>query len=193
MISEAGTFGLGAWQAKRYEWKKDMINQRVHGLHDPAISPPPSTSTEAQWNDILYRRVKVNGRFVHSRAFYVGPRSAPSTEAGAGLISASNPQTGYFVITPFVPANSECDTLLVNRGWIPSSLKKQMQSAPDSTQLQSIICVPRPGEKESMFISNDAVNGVWLSMNIRDMSPHVGQERVAPVICDLLGKLIVSM
>ena len=62
-----------------------------------------------------------------------------------------------------------------------------MQDSPDSTQVQSIVFVPRPGEGQSMFITNDAENGNWLSMNILDMAPHSGQERVAPVICDLLG------
>lgn len=166
-----------------------MIEKRVQGLKTPAIPPPcPNTSAE-EWEHVHYKRIKANGRFLHSRSFYVGPRSAPSTHAtGAGLMTPANPQTGFFVVTPFVPANAECDPLLINRGWIPSTMKKQMQGAPDATQTQSIICVPRLGERQSMFVTNDAVNGNWLSLNIAEMAPNTGLERVAPVICELLGE-----
>ena len=166
-----------------------MIEQRVQGLQNPAIAPPGPKASVQEWEQVQYKRIKANGHFLHSRSFFIGPRSAPSTHAaGAGLMSASNPQTGFFVVTPFVPANTECDPLLVNRGWIPSGMKNQMQGAPDSAQQQTIVCVPRPGEKQSMFITNDAVNGNWLSMNIAEMAPHTGLERVAPVICELLGE-----
>jgi cytochrome oxidase assembly protein ShyY1 len=165
-----------------------MIEERIKGLKDPSIPPPPPNAGPEIWAEYHFRRIEVKGKFLNRQTFYVGPRSAPSLHAsGTGLMSASNPQTGYFMITPFVPTGVEFDPLLVNRGWIPTSMKKQMQEATDSTEQCSIICVPRPGEKQSMFITNDAVNGNWLSMNVAQMAQHTGLEHTAPVICDLLG------
>jgi surfeit locus 1 family protein len=188
MNENSGTFALGTWQARRWQWKKDMIDERIKGLKDPSISPPPPNASPEKWADCHFRRIEVKGRFLNSQTFYVGPRSAPSLHAsGTGLMSASNPQTGYFMITPFVPTSADFDPLLVNRGWIPTSLKKQMQEVSDSPEQYSIICVPRPGEKQSMFITNDPVKGNWLSMNVAEMARHTGLDRTAPVICDLIG------
>jgi cytochrome oxidase assembly protein ShyY1 len=166
-----------------------MIDERIKGLKDPSISPPPPNASPEKWADCHFRRIEVKGKFLNSQTFYVGPRSSPALHAsGTGLMSASNPQTGYFMITPFVPTNgADFDPLLVNRGWIPTSLKKQMQEVSDSAEQYCITCVPRPGERQSMFITNDAANGNWLSMNVAEMARHTGMERTAPVICDLLG------
>ncbi|CAB1332482.1 unnamed protein product [Coregonus sp. 'balchen'] len=71
-------------------------------------------------NDLQYRRVKVRGRYDHSKEMYILPRSPVDPEKEArevGQLSSSG-ETGANVVTPFYCTDLGI-TILVNRGYVP--------------------------------------------------------------------------
>lgn len=62
--------------------------------------------TELQAEDMQYRRIKVRGRFDHSRELYIGPRSNVQVESGHGMMSYTH-KSGLNVVTPFKLSDRE--------------------------------------------------------------------------------------
>ena len=92
--------GLGTWQLQRLAWKRDLIATMEARLSAPTV--PLAGLTDS--GDVEYRRVRVSGRLLHGRAFFVlaiGPQ-------GAG---------GYRVLTPLERDGG--GPVLVDRGWVP--------------------------------------------------------------------------
>lgn len=73
-----------------------------------------------------YQRVKVKGRFDHSKEQLLGPRPLVKKE-GFNLISAGD--NGYLVITPFKLSDRPY-SILVNRGWV-GCRKKDPNTRPE--------------------------------------------------------------
>lgn len=83
-----------------------------------------------------YQRVRVTGKFDHSRELYIGPKNLKTgfeylNESWGEKISVWDGQpdlakfnktltNGYWVVTPFV-LSDKSGTVLVNRGWVTSS------------------------------------------------------------------------
>jgi surfeit locus 1 family protein len=65
-----------------------------------------------------YRKVRVQGRFDHSKEIVMQPRSllTKETENGGGLLSDQG-KTGAWIITPFILSDRGY-AILVNRGWV---------------------------------------------------------------------------
>ena len=76
-----GTFGLGAWQTKRYMEKVDLVEARERELIDAPV--PLSEQHDG------FRRVLVRGTFDHSKYVLVGPRGPPP-----GAMASSGPNSG---------------------------------------------------------------------------------------------------
>jgi surfeit locus 1 family protein len=127
----AGTFGLGVWQTQRYFEKQTLVEQRNQALAlDPAQNELPAS--EEGSSSTSFRRIQLQGQYVHSAEVLVGPRGPPSGalpdkpgSSAAGMASA--PQ-GYFVLTPFVPSSpavrAVAPMIMINRGWVPRQLVK---------------------------------------------------------------------
>ena len=144
----ASTFALGCWQTQRYFEKVDLIAKRETALslepilykidHDRKREGPPS-----------FRRLKLEGMFLHEHELFVGPRgpplgaissTGPSSGRGGGL--SSSPQ-GYFVLTPFQVSleHGKIDTILINRGWVPRHF---IASTSNQNENQEIQMLDRP-------------------------------------------------
>lgn len=77
----------------------------------PPLPLPPRIDPEAIV-DFDYRRVYTTGRFRHDREMLIGPRMRDGEE-------------GYMVITPLERDDDPGATVLVNRGWVPKTLRDQ--------------------------------------------------------------------
>ena len=112
VIAILGLILLGNWQFRRLDWKLALI-ERVEGR---AFASPIAAPTAAAWSGINreteeYRRVVINGRFLHQRETLVWAL----TERG----------NGYWVLTPLLTPAGE--TVLINRGYVPVAAAKPAQ------------------------------------------------------------------
>ncbi|XP_042905948.1 surfeit locus protein 1 isoform X2 [Parasteatoda tepidariorum] len=109
------TFCLGTWQVQRRKWKLNLIEE----VKSKSMSPPVELPDNLEdLNNMEYQRIRVRGKFDHSREMYIGPRALiTEKDEGGGLLS-SRSQSGNMVITPFHVADKDL-TILVNRGWVP--------------------------------------------------------------------------
>lgn len=91
----AGTFGLGVWQTRRYFEKVELSRDREANLAKEPLEHLQSLKDETS----VFRRVQLEGRFLHSGETLVGPRTAPegaipSSPSGGGAGTAMKPQVG---------------------------------------------------------------------------------------------------
>jgi SURF1 family len=72
----AFTAGLGSWQAYRYQWKVDLVEQRTQQLSAPPVDLPPGVHCEDVTGqggvDLVGKRVRVKGVFDHSKEVLIG-------------------------------------------------------------------------------------------------------------------------
>lgn len=108
-----------------------MIRKR-----EEELSLEPTLYHHNTKEDQPFRRLLLEGTFVHENEIYIGPRSlgASSSSSSSGPNKghgglSTNPQ-GYYVMTPFVLKDNE--TVLINRGWIPRQCLQQDHNNPIS-------------------------------------------------------------
>ncbi|KAM3874014.1 surfeit locus protein 1 [Diretmus argenteus] len=181
-------FGLGTWQVKRRQWKLQLIAD-LRSLTTAEPIPLPVDPLELK--ELEYRRVRVRGRYDHSKELYVLPRSPvdPEKEAReAGRLTSSG-DTGANVITPFYCTDLGV-TILVNRGFVPKTkirpetrMKGQMEGEVD------VVGVVRLTETRKPFVPNNNVErNHWHYRDLEAMSRVTGAE---PIFIDAdLGSTI---
>eukprot|EP00747_Dinoflagellata_sp_TGD_P168870 gnl/TRDRNA2_/TRDRNA2_196305_c0_seq1.p1 gnl/TRDRNA2_/TRDRNA2_196305_c0~~gnl/TRDRNA2_/TRDRNA2_196305_c0_seq1.p1 ORF type:complete len:480 (+),score=68.75 gnl/TRDRNA2_/TRDRNA2_196305_c0_seq1:110-1549(+) len=109
VVCALGVYGLGIWQLRRMEWKKNLIEMRRTRLSMPRLSV---NSSPFPWkdavDDYVYRIVDVRGVFDYRREMLVGPRPG-SDETG-------ETKPGFLSVTPL--RLEDGSTVLVNRGHV---------------------------------------------------------------------------
>ena len=117
--------GLGAWQLERLQWKEELIAERTGHI---AAAPIPLPGPTEDISKLEYRRVAVEGEFLHGKATFLGARSM-------------NGNPGYHVVTPFRLQGGR--VLLADRGWIPLDRKDPRKRAegevPGQIRLTAVI------------------------------------------------------
>eukprot|EP00928_Gymnodinium_smaydae_P070701 TRINITY_DN54484_c0_g1_i1.p1 TRINITY_DN54484_c0_g1~~TRINITY_DN54484_c0_g1_i1.p1 ORF type:complete len:530 (+),score=99.70 TRINITY_DN54484_c0_g1_i1:68-1657(+) len=105
-------YGLGFWQLRRMEWKRDLLETRRTRLAMPRLTV---TSSPFPWRekvqDYTYRVVDVRGVFDHRREMFVGPRP--------GVVENGETVSGCLVVTPLTLEDGS--KILVNRGHLPAN------------------------------------------------------------------------
>lgn len=84
------TVGLGTWQAIRYQWKVDLVQERQQQLSAaPSDLPADATyeSSTAGPDDLTGRRVRVRGVFDHSKEVLIGMCNMYEHLAGSRLFA----------------------------------------------------------------------------------------------------------
>ncbi|KAI7871862.1 SURF1 family-domain-containing protein [Spinellus fusiger] len=157
------TFGLGTWQVQRLRWKVGLIQRLEERMFLPAIPLPRRISPDAL-DDYEYRRVRVVGKYRHDQEMLLGPRTR-----GDGVV-------GYFLVTPLERPNGI--TILVKRGWVPSS-KKDKQTRPESlveeqVEIEGLL---RASEKPNSFTPhNNIEQNEWYWVDVETMSRLMSTE-----------------
>ncbi|XP_048414574.1 surfeit locus protein 1 isoform X2 [Stegostoma tigrinum] len=175
------TFSLGTWQVQRRKWKLQLIKDLQARTRS---EPLPLPLGQLELKQLEYRRVRVRGRFDHSKELYIMPRTRVDPdkdvqEAGR-LMSSTEP--GANVITPF-----DCTELgvriLVNRGFVPRTrLKPETRTKGQITDEVEIVGVIRLTESRRPFTpQNDVERNCWYYRDLEAMAHAVGTE---PILID---------
>ncbi|MEO7384247.1 MAG: SURF1 family protein [Novosphingobium sp.] len=161
---------LGIWQVERLGWKLALIARVDQRIHAPPIAVPPP----GQWSmlgpqALEYRHVVVAGRFRHEQETLVDAL----TERGAG----------YWVLTPLV---TRAGTILINRGFVPSShTDRRTRAAGNIDAPVTIVGLLRQSEPRGRVLrrNNPAANR-WYSRDVVAIAKARGLGAVEPFFID---------
>lgn len=162
--------GLGVWQMQRKAWKDGLIGQiKERTTAEPVtlavvsermtatLEPKGGKANGSAWESVEYTRVRVSGRFAHQYEQYL---YAPHPRLGPG----------YHVYTPLVMDASTCKAVIVNRGFVPESLKAHDKriAGQQSTEVTGLV---RLAEKPGAFTpANDANKNNWYWRDLDGMA-----------------------
>jgi surfeit locus 1 family protein len=166
LIAAAGFMTLGIWQVERRAWKLDLIARveaRVHAA--PASLPAPATWSRFDARAEEYRRVTVTGTFLHDRSTPV----QALTERGAG----------FWILTPLRTGQG---IVLVNRGFVPDSLRFREPAAPGPVRITGLLRATEP--KGGFLRANDPVANWWYSRDVAAVAAARGVGPAAPFFID---------
>ncbi len=143
------TAWLGHWQLDRAEQK------RVLQARYDAMARLPTVdlgSARADWQDLLYRRVRVRGGYDGAYQVFIDNRIYRDTP-------------GYHVVVPIRYAGG---AILVNRGWLAARADRRLEPhAPPPAGEQQVEGVIVPARTRFLELSADSVQGkVWENLNL---------------------------
>lgn len=158
---------LGIWQLERMEWKEEIISTRQARVTAPEISLPGPGATAETFE---YFPARVEGTFLHDREMYLGARSMRGN-------------VGFQVVTPFQlapagPENGAGEIILVNRGWVPDSLRDPARRAEGQVEgpltLHGIL--RWPVERAWLQPENEPDKNFWFYVDLPAMAEFAGVE-----------------
>ncbi len=160
------TVWLGNWQDRRAQEK----TERQALLEARVVAPPLAiTGAGGTAEDLLFRRLRAEGRYVADGQFFVDNR----IQAG---------RAGYHVMTPFRLSPSGA-ILLVNRGWVARSAAYPAPpgvAVPEGDRAITGLAVLPPAR--FLELSADTVEGnVWQNLSIERYAARV-KAPVVPVV-----------
>jgi surfeit locus 1 family protein len=162
--------GLGVWQVERRAWKHELVaavEARIAAA--PVAAPGPEAWPRIDEKDDAYRRVTATGVFRHDRETLV----QAVTERGAG----------FWVLTPLETPRF---TLLVNRGFVPSSRREASTRAAGNVAgpvtVTGLLRVSEPGG--AFLRDNDPAENRWFSRDVAAIAKARGLKRAAPYFVD---------
>jgi surfeit locus 1 family protein len=145
------SLGLGIWQIERREWKRDILD-RIAANQAAA----PLSLDELLKGDPLrfeYGRVKLAGKFVHDKEFYLAARSLKNT-------------VGLQVVTPV--RTDQDQLVLFDRGWIPQDKKEPARRAEGQAagRVELVGIVRRSQERRQFAPENAPERNVWFHVDV---------------------------
>jgi surfeit locus 1 family protein len=152
--------GLGTWQMQRMSWK-DGLNAELAARRSQPPAALPETLSDP--DALAFTPVRLSGHFLHDRELYLGAR-------------VHRGEAGFGIVTPFVLADGR--TVLVERGWVPSS--RRMPETRAAGQIPGDVTIEghvRTGgwTGYKMFRpANRPADNDWLWMDLPAMAAHVG-------------------
>ena len=152
--------GLCVWQVQRLYWKEALIADReARVAAEPVALPAPGTNADAA--AVEYRRVRIEGTFLHDKELFLGARSL-------------NGNVGYRILTPFALAGG--GAVLVDRGWVPVARKGPESRAEGQVAgLQTVDGVARvPPGRAWMQPDNEPANNIWFYVDLPAMAAASG-------------------
>jgi surfeit locus 1 family protein len=149
--------GLCVWQVQRMYWKEELIAARESRVMAEPVALPAPSSRPGGVDSMDYRRVRLEGIFLHDKEMFLGARSL-------------NGNAGYQVLTPFVLSGG--GFVLVNRGWIPVE-RKPPNSRPEGqvTGTQTLDGIVRLAHgKAWMQPDNEPDRNMWFYVDLPAMA-----------------------
>lgn len=184
----AASCGLGYWQLKRLEWKKNLISNLESKLIEEPVSLLSLDLTK-DIDNLEYRRIKVEGHYDQDPAhqIYLKPRPLiVNDEAILRGRTAHQANIGVNVITPFILANSNL-RILVNRGWLAL---KGRDSVEDSAHIgidrekEEVVGILRKSDKRPTYgLQNNELGKEW---QIRDIEAMARVLKTSPILIDAI-------
>ena len=138
----SGFCALGFWQVHRLAWKHELIARVDARLHAAPVLAPAHAGKDDE-----YRRVQVQGHFLHDKAVLV----QASTVRGPG----------FWVLTPLRREGGAI--ILVNRGFVPDR-KTGYDRPRGMVQVIGLLRLNEPGG--GFLRSNDPAADRWYSRDV---------------------------
>lgn len=153
--------GLGFWQFDRLDEKTRLLDRIEAGMSaEPAVLPG-TLSDPADWD---YRRVRVEGVFLHEHEFHLTGRRYRD-------------QVGLQVVTPLRRTDMAAgQVVLINRGWVPPDRgdpATRPEGLPAGPVTVSAIA-RRPPERGWMQPDNEPDANVWFWVDPAGMAVAAG-------------------
>lgn len=162
---------LGAWQVERRAWKLDLIARVDARVHAAPVAPPsPGAWGRINARDDEYRRVRVEGEFLHEQETLV----QAVTDLGPG----------YWLMTPLRTAQG---FIMINRGFVPPAWTDPATRARCIPGEHVVITgLMRMSEPRGGFLrSNKPTLNRWYSRDVPAIAKAHGLiEGVAPFFID---------
>ncbi|XP_033201553.1 surfeit locus protein 1 [Bombus vancouverensis nearcticus] len=164
------TFLLGTWQVRRLKWKTDLVKRlKKRTSHEPFELPENLEDLETK----EYYPIRVRGTFLYDKEFMAANRSLikDGKPSDANFSFGSKSKRGYHIITPFKLADRDL-TILVNRGWIPKTLKNSPQKYQSEIEdEQEIVGILRLSERRPSFVpKNRPHHNMWYYRDVYEMA-----------------------
>jgi surfeit locus 1 family protein len=165
--------GLGVWQLQRLEWKEGLIAQIEARAHAMPISLKEAVTRANAGEDVGYLRVRVEGRFDHSKERY--------------LYALSDGTPGWHVITPL--ETPEGEVVLIDRGFVPNGFKEPSSRAQgEINDTVTVTGLARTSEAQGPFVpDNEPAENRWFWRDLGAMAKSMfpaGTHEVAPIILE---------
>ncbi len=171
---------LSAWQFSRMGWKEALL-ARIEARIDAAPVPVPPEADWPAWraDEDEYRRVMVEGRFLHDREVLVHGNT-PRDERGRVF-------AGYYVLTPL--ARPDGSIVVVNRGFVPLENRDPATRAPGQVEGEVVVSgVMRAPQERGWFLpADDPAKGEWFTRDPAAIAAAFGLTRVAPFMVEADG------
>ena len=169
--------GLGVWQVERLSWKEAMlarIDSRIHAAPTPL--PPMARWAALAASDYEYTRVSAEGHFEPGREALIF--------RGSGHVGDGLAEPGYWVMAPFDVKGG--GTILVNRGFVPLSLRVDpRRAASTNSNDETITGLLRAPETRNLFTpADDPARGDWFTRDTAAISAAMGLADPAPFSID---------
>lgn len=148
---------LGNWQLAKLDEKQNLIQTIEFNIASPAIS-----IQDLDTNVPNYSKVKLSGTFLLGKnTFLYGRRSAVPEK------------DGYYLLSAFTAEDGKIYT--VSRGWLPQSVKNNMDNFITDQQSETIEAIILPGEKKNFFVPvNDRKNNIWFTLDLNMAAEVIG-------------------
>lgn len=158
--------GLGVWQLKRLHWKEGLIAEIETRTKGEPIGLDQAIAIAREGRDPSYYRIKVEGRFGHTKELY--------------LYAVSQGRAGWHVITPLKTEDGE--VVLIDRGFVPDELRNPASRA--EGELDGVLAVTgivRVPEVQGSFTPDNEVGANrWFWRDLPEMARSIGAAEVAP-------------
>ena len=158
--------GLGVWQLQRLHWKEGLIAEIETRTKSEPIGLDQAIAIAREGRDPSYYRVKVEGRFDHTKELY--------------LYAVSEGRAGWHVITPLKTEDGE--VVLIDRGFVPDELRNPAsRAAGELDGMLAVTGIVRVPEAQGSFTPDNEVGANrWFWRDLQAMSRATGAGEVAP-------------
>lgn len=173
LIAVGLLLGLGTWQVQRLQQKNQLAERIADRLTLTAIALPSAADLkdpDAQAG-LDYRRVRVNGEFLHEAERHWWRPSIGG-------------QAGYHILTPLRREGGEI--VWIDRGWIPPDLKAPgLRQSGLITGVQHIEGVARlPSPRGYFTPADDLVKNIWYSNDPHSLMQGLPPATAFPLIIE---------
>ena len=150
---------FGTWQLKRMEWKAQLITD----FQSRIMAPPIRLPAKPVGPELEFRRLEITGYFNHDLEVLMTGRT-------------QNGRIGFHIVTPFILNDGR--TILINRGWIPESLREPNKRLITLKKgLITILVIMRFPRKKGYFVpENEPEKGTWFSIIPSQIALHQGMK-----------------
>lgn len=165
-----GLVALGNWQVARRAWKLDLIARVDRHLQAAPVAAPAPADWPAIGTADEYRRVRVDGEFLHAH------------ETCTQAVTARGP--GCWLLTPL--RSRDGFVVLVNRGFVEPERRDPAARAQGqvtgSVAVSGLLRLSEPGG--GFLRRNDPAGNRWYSRDVAAIAVTRGLAEVAPYFID---------